>query len=199
MAKSMNSSSVVVESSLGICTPTEAVLNQLKEFRMRKNNCSIENINEALLEDEPRFVLLCRRTQHSDGRVSFPFVLIFVSPSGCIPEVQMLYAGSVRFVRELVKANNFIVIREIDELTDDLIDTNLHTWEEFVKVIEKLYEEDPDKFRFITKYSHQCTRLEFKATNDRVCAQYSTDAFQDLKRFEKLLGTLMRNMASREK
>ncbi|KAL1228628.1 Glia maturation factor beta [Trichinella spiralis] len=145
----MNSSSVV-ESSLGICTPTEAVLNQLKEFRMRKNvtstalilkidhcsqeliceelieNCSIENINEALLEDEPRFVLLCRRTQHSDGRVSFPFVLIFVSPSGCIPEVQMLYAGSVRFVRELVKANNFIVIREIDELTDDLIDTNLH-------------------------------------------------------------------------
>ncbi|XP_003369508.1 glia maturation factor beta [Trichinella spiralis] len=45
-------------------------------------NCSIENINEALLEDEPRFVLLCRRTQHSDGRVSFPFVLIFVSPSG---------------------------------------------------------------------------------------------------------------------
>ncbi|KRX75096.1 F-box only protein 42 [Trichinella sp. T6] len=199
--KIMNSSSVV-ESSLGICTPTEAVLNQLKEFRMRKNvtstalilkidhcsqeliceelieNCSIENINEALLEDEPRFVLLCRRTQHSDGRVSFPFVLIFVSPSGCIPEVQILYAGSVRFVRELVKANNvseytvfvFIVIREIDELTDDLIDTNLHR-----------------------------TRLEFKATNDRVCAQYSTDAFQDLKRFEKLLGTLMRNMASREK
>ncbi|KRY30859.1 F-box only protein 42 [Trichinella spiralis] len=184
----------VYKSSLGICTPTEAVLNQLKEFRMRKNvtstalilkidhcsqeliceelieNCSIENINEALLEDEPRFVLLCRRTQHSDGRVSFPFVLIFVSPSGCIPEVQMLYAGSVRFVRELVKANNFIVIREIDELTDDLIDTNLHR-----------------------------TRLEFKATNDRVCAQYSTDAFQDLKRFEKLLGTLMRNMASREK
>ncbi|KRY84919.1 F-box only protein 42 [Trichinella pseudospiralis] len=208
-SKIMNSSSVVVESSLGICTPTEAVLNQLKEFRMRKNvtsaalilkidhcsheliceelieNCSIENINEALLEDEPRFVLLCRRTQHSDGRVSFPFVLIFVSPSGCIPEVQMLYAGSVRFVRELVKANNVIMY--------------LKTWEEFVKVIEKLYEEDPDKFRFITKYSHQCTRLEFKATNDRVCAQYSTDAFQDLKRFEKLLGTLMRNMASREK
>ncbi|KRX19612.1 F-box only protein 42 [Trichinella nelsoni] len=222
--KIMNSSSVV-ESSLGICTPTEAVLNQLKEFRMRKNvtstalilkidhcsqeliceelieNCSIGNINEALLEDEPRFVLLCRRTQHSDGRVSFPFVLIFVSPSGCIPEVQMLYAGSVRFVRELVKANNFIVIREIDELTDDLIDTIMYlkTWEEFVRVIEKLYEEDPDKFRFITKYSHQRTRLEFKATNDRVCAQYSTDAFQDLKRFEKLLGTLMRNMASREK
>ncbi|XP_003370799.1 signal recognition particle protein [Trichinella spiralis] len=75
----------------------------------------------------------------------------------------------------------------------------LKTWEEFVRVIEKLYEEDPDKFRFITKYSHQRTRLEFKATNDRVCAQYSTDAFQDLKRFEKLLGTLMRNMASREK
>ncbi|KRX19611.1 F-box only protein 42 [Trichinella nelsoni] len=199
LSRFMNPSSR--ESSLGICTPTEAVLNQLKEFRMRKNNCSIGNINEALLEDEPRFVLLCRRTQHSDGRVSFPFVLIFVSPSGCIPEVQMLYAGSVRFVRELVKANNFIVIREIDELTDDLIDTIMYlkTWEEFVRVIEKLYEEDPDKFRFITKYSHQRTRLEFKATNDRVCAQYSTDAFQDLKRFEKLLGTLMRNMASREK
>ncbi|VDM63359.1 unnamed protein product [Angiostrongylus costaricensis] len=55
--------------------------------------CSIEEIRKELSQ-QPRFVLISYVLRHADGRLSYPMCLVFYSPEGCSPELQMMYAGS---------------------------------------------------------------------------------------------------------
>ncbi len=50
-------------------------------------------------------------------------------------------------------------------------------------------------FRLVTQYAQGYFVLKF--TDDAACAKYRTDQLQDMKRLEKLTGTLMRNMVSK--
>ncbi|CAJ0578947.1 unnamed protein product, partial [Mesorhabditis spiculigera] len=74
--------------------------------------------------------------------------------------------------------------------------TYFNSWDEFAKSVERLYSVNPSKCRFSTKYNHTNGKLVLKMTDDIVCLQYSTDQAQDVKRLEKLTGTLMRHIAS---
>lgn len=58
------------------------------------DDCSLEEICAELPEQQPRFVLLSYTKKLADGRTTFPMCLIFYSPLGCNPDLQMLYAGS---------------------------------------------------------------------------------------------------------
>uniref|UniRef100_A0A8C4QFP8 ADF-H domain-containing protein n=1 Tax=Eptatretus burgeri TaxID=7764 RepID=A0A8C4QFP8_EPTBU len=40
------------------------------------------------------FVLYSYKYKHDDGRCSFPLCFIFISPQGCKPDLQMMYAGT---------------------------------------------------------------------------------------------------------
>lgn len=77
--------------------------------------------------------------------------------------------------------------------------TYLTSWEEFAKAAERLYLNDPQKCRFVTKYRHCDGKLNVKVTDDHVCLQYRTEHAQDVKKLEKLTNQLMRHMASKEK
>ncbi|PAV88028.1 hypothetical protein WR25_20281 [Diploscapter pachys] len=71
-------------------------------------------------------------------------------------------------------------------------------WDEFVKRVEELQKQSPDKCRLVTKYSYRDKKLVIKYTDDVVCLQYATDQQQDVKKLEKLTGTLMRATLSQE-
>ncbi|KAK6182775.1 hypothetical protein SNE40_010385 [Patella caerulea] len=77
--------------------------------------------------------------------------------------------------------------------------TYLKTWEEFSKAVERLYINDPIKCRFVMKYRNVDGLLVLKVTDNRVCVQYKTEHNQDVKKMEKLIGQLIRHMASKEK
>ncbi|CAD6188316.1 unnamed protein product [Caenorhabditis auriculariae] len=74
--------------------------------------------------------------------------------------------------------------------------TYFTNWEEFSKAAERLQAANPEKCRFVTKYTHREGRLVLKFTDDVVCLQYSTNQLQDVKRLEKLSSSLLRNIVS---
>ena len=55
---------------------------------------SLEDLAEQLPAHQPRYVAYSYCYTHDDGRVSYPLCFIFISPAGCKPELQMMYAGS---------------------------------------------------------------------------------------------------------
>ena len=55
---------------------------------------SLDDLAEQLPAHQPRYVAYSYCCTHDDGRVSYPLCFIFVSPAGCKPELQMMYAGS---------------------------------------------------------------------------------------------------------
>ncbi|CAO3624373.1 unnamed protein product [Mucor hiemalis] len=54
------------------------------------DNISLEDLIEELPENTPRFVILSYELKHDDGRVNFPLVFIYWSPSTAKAEVNML-------------------------------------------------------------------------------------------------------------
>lgn len=80
---------------------------------------NIDDLQELLPTHHPRYLALSYCLKHDDGRISYPLCLIFISPSGCKPEMQMMYAGSKL---SLVNAGGFTKVFEIrnpEELTEE--------------------------------------------------------------------------------
>ncbi|VDK32515.1 unnamed protein product [Taenia asiatica] len=66
------------------------------KFRKAKGSCAIINdLSNELCQSEPRYVLVIYEFHHDDGRVSYPYCLIFSSPRGSPSNLKMLYAGSL--------------------------------------------------------------------------------------------------------
>lgn len=131
--------------TLAICEITDELREELRRFRFSKSqstnalilkierndqrllveqrleDCEIEEICEELPAQQPRYVLVSYKLEHPDGRCSFPMCLIFYSPPGCSPEMQMLYAGSRNnLVKECHLTKN-LEIRDVEELTKELL------------------------------------------------------------------------------
>ncbi|VDP12848.1 unnamed protein product [Soboliphyme baturini] len=105
-------------STLKICHLTNGVAQHIDRFRRRKSHgtcalilkidrtshelvveedledCDLTTVCNHLPDRQPRFVILSYRSEHSDGRLSFPLLLVYCTPPGCSPEMQMMYAGS---------------------------------------------------------------------------------------------------------
>ena len=103
---------------LKICEIDKELVAKLKKFRFRKEktigaismkilpdklevvvdeeyeDMTFEEILEDLPEHQPRYVAISYVYNHSDGRVSYPLIFLFLSPLGSKPELHMMYAGS---------------------------------------------------------------------------------------------------------
>ena len=62
---------------------------------------SIEDLAAELPAHQPRYVAYSYCYKHTDGRVSYPLIFIFISPTGCKPEMQMMYAGTKNHVVQI--------------------------------------------------------------------------------------------------
>ncbi|GFR74910.1 glia maturation factor gamma [Elysia marginata] len=129
--------------NLKICEVAEDVVEMIKKFRFRKvkniaaivlkidkasqkiildeeyEDIQISDLVEELPPQQPRYICLSYVINHPDGRVSYPLIFIFLSPQGCHPEQQMMYAGSKSTI-----AKGFpkvLELRSVDEFTDEAI------------------------------------------------------------------------------
>jgi len=132
-----------------VCDVDQELKEVLKKFRFRKSkenaaiilkmnredlrvvieetleDCTVEELCEELPEHQPRFVLYSYAYTHDDGRISYPLCFIFVSPPGCKPELQMMYAGSMNNLVQEIQATKVFEIRDIEELTEDWLKEKL--------------------------------------------------------------------------
>ncbi|XP_033105425.1 glia maturation factor beta-like [Anneissia japonica] len=78
-----------------------------------------DEIQEELPQHQPRYLAYSYKLSHDDGRVSYPFVFIFISPSGCKPELQMMYAGSKLSVVNSGGFTKVFELRSVEEFTEE--------------------------------------------------------------------------------
>ena len=141
-----------MSSNLKVCSIEDGLLGKLKKFRFRKDatNAAIvmkidkdsmlviedpdttdiegllpEELAEQLPAHQPRYVAYSYCYKHDDGRTSYPLCLIFISPQGCNPEMQMMYAGSKT---TLVNEGGFTKVFELrttEEMTEEWLRSKL--------------------------------------------------------------------------
>lgn len=136
---------VIMAQLAPVCEIEDGVKERIKKFRFRKakNNaavmlkvdnvsrtvvvedefedCTVDELREELPASQPRYIVLSYVYHHDDGRTSYPLIFIFVSPQGCKPEQQMLYAGSVTSLTKELEMTKIFDVRNTDELTEEWI------------------------------------------------------------------------------
>ncbi|XP_020896776.1 glia maturation factor gamma [Exaiptasia diaphana] len=83
------------------------------------DDISVEDLKEELPEHLPVYIMYSYCQKHDDGRISYPLCFIFISPSGCKPELQMMYAGSKLHVVKEVGATKVFELRSYEEFTEE--------------------------------------------------------------------------------
>ncbi|KAF7722930.1 hypothetical protein EC973_002562 [Apophysomyces ossiformis] len=89
------------------------------------DNISLEDLVEELPENSPRYIVLSYKRTHADGRVNFPLVFIYWSPSSAKAEVNMLYASAKTYLQDTIDVKRGFDIREADMLTDEYLSSQL--------------------------------------------------------------------------
>lgn len=126
-----------------ICDIDPALKELIKKFRFRKetnnaaiimkvvketqtivldeeiDDCSVEELSEELPTSQPRFVVYSYCYNHDDGRTSYPLCFFFISPAGCKPEQQMMYAGSMLSLVKEAGLTKVFEVRSTEDLTEE--------------------------------------------------------------------------------
>uniref|UniRef100_A0A0B6Y7Q6 ADF-H domain-containing protein n=1 Tax=Arion vulgaris TaxID=1028688 RepID=A0A0B6Y7Q6_9EUPU len=134
-----------MSTNVSVCDMSQEVIDLLKKFKLRKEkniaavvlkidkaslkiildeqfeNITISDLQDELNPQQPRYVILSYVQKHDDGRVSYPLIFIFISPQGCSPEQQMMYAGSKTKAVKDCDATKVLELRNLDELTEENI------------------------------------------------------------------------------
>ncbi|CAH8838692.1 unnamed protein product [Trichobilharzia szidati] len=136
-------------SELRVADMSQVTLDSIKKFKFRKCNNTIaltlkidketlkveiedtfedttlENLKDALPSHQPRYILLSYRYEKQDGRVSFPYCLVFSTPQGSPPNLQMMYAASLTNVTHKSEVTKVFELRDLEELSDEWLEENL--------------------------------------------------------------------------
>ncbi|ELT97365.1 hypothetical protein CAPTEDRAFT_147983 [Capitella teleta] len=129
--------------NLTVCSLDDNLKAKLKAFRFRKGtdnaaivmkvdlktqyiiveeeyeDVSLDELQEELPSSQPRFIAYSYCYSHDDGRKSFPLCFFYITPVGCKPEQNMMYAGSMK---NLVTEGGFtkvFEVRNMDDLTEE--------------------------------------------------------------------------------
>lgn len=124
---------------------SDEVKTKLKKFRLRKEknvaaiilkidkaslkiildeeheDISVDDLQEELPSQQPRYIVLSYVKNHDDGRVTYPLIFIFISPEGCNPEQHMMYAGSKLQAVQDGGITKVIELRSLEDLTDETV------------------------------------------------------------------------------
>jgi len=131
--------------NVSICEMADDVKALLKKFRLRKEknvaaivlkidkaslkivldeeheDISVEDLQNELPSQSPRYVILSYVKNHDDGRITYPLIFIFISPEGCNPEQHMMYAGSKLQAVQDGGLTKVIELRSLEDLTDETV------------------------------------------------------------------------------
>ncbi|RMX40723.1 hypothetical protein pdam_00015953 [Pocillopora damicornis] len=136
--------------NIKVCDIDPVVKEKVEKFRLRKEktiaaivlkidpdkhlvvideeheDISIDDLREELPDHQPRYVVLSYVYKHDDGRVSFPFCFIFISPQGCNPKFHMMYSGTKNSLTTELKQTKDFELRSVEELTEEWLKEKLH-------------------------------------------------------------------------
>jgi len=98
------------------------IMEEVEQFE----NISIEELADELPENSPRYVLLSYELNHTDGRTSFPLVLINWSPVTSEIGMLTLHASALINFQATADVSKVIEMRDgPEELTKEAIDAKL--------------------------------------------------------------------------
>ncbi|KAK7054691.1 hypothetical protein VNI00_003154 [Paramarasmius palmivorus] len=98
------------------------IMEEVEQF----DNISIEELAEELPENSPRYVVLSHELNHSDGRKSFPLVLINWAPTTSETSLLTLHASAFLDFQSTADVSKVVEVRDGPEsLTQELIDSRL--------------------------------------------------------------------------
>ncbi|KAJ8079127.1 hypothetical protein PM082_013415 [Marasmius tenuissimus] len=90
------------------------------------DNVSMEELAEELPENSPRYVVLSYELNHSDGRKSFPLVLVNWAPTTSETGLLTLHASALLAFQETADVSRVVEVRDGPEaLTKEAIDAKL--------------------------------------------------------------------------
>ncbi|KAF4576705.1 hypothetical protein EYR36_000700 [Pleurotus pulmonarius] len=100
----------------------DLIMEEVEQF----DNIGIDELAEELPENSPRYVLLSYELHHSDGRKSFPLVLINWAPTSSEIGILTLHASALLNFQNIADVSKVIEIRDGPEgLTKEVIDSKL--------------------------------------------------------------------------
>ncbi|XP_062617722.1 glia maturation factor beta-like [Saccostrea cucullata] len=82
-------------------------------------DCNVDDLQPELPISQPRYIVISYVRHHDDGRVSYPLCFVFSSPSGCPPEQQMMYAGSVLSLIQTLGLTKTFDVRNPEEFSEE--------------------------------------------------------------------------------
>ncbi|RDX56509.1 glia maturation factor beta [Polyporus arcularius HHB13444] len=98
------------------------VMEEVEQY----DDISIEDLAEELPENSPRYVVLSYELNHSDGRKSFPLVLVNWAPTSSEISLLTLHASALLDFQSTADVSKVIEVRDGAEgFTKDLIDQKL--------------------------------------------------------------------------
>jgi len=98
------------------------ILEEVEQF----DGISLEDLAEELPSQSPRFVVLSYELTHSDGRISYPLVIINWAPSGSETGMLTLHASATILFQNTADVQRVVEIREGAEgLTKEVLDAKL--------------------------------------------------------------------------
>ncbi|KAI0054030.1 maturation factor [Auriscalpium vulgare] len=98
------------------------IMEEVEQFE----DISPEDLAEELPESSPRYVVLAYELKHSDGRVSFPLILINWSPSASETGLLTLHASALLDFQTTADVGKVLEVREGAEgLTTEILDASL--------------------------------------------------------------------------
>ncbi|KXN80977.1 Glia maturation factor beta, partial [Leucoagaricus sp. SymC.cos] len=98
------------------------IIEEVEQF----DEISIDDLAEELPENTPRYILLSYELNHSDGRKSFPLVLVNWAPTSSEIGLLTLHASAFIDFQQTADVSKVIEVREGPEgLTKDVVDNHL--------------------------------------------------------------------------
>ena len=126
----------------------DETLAKYKKFKIKRNpeNCALvleitknqivveeeyeqtplEELQEYLPQMEPRYIVYSYKYETNDGRITYPLVLIYYSPTGINPQYSMIYTSCLAHLQnKLPGVNRCYTIKDVEELTEEWMLSNL--------------------------------------------------------------------------
>ncbi|KAG7092717.1 hypothetical protein E1B28_009047 [Marasmius oreades] len=98
------------------------VMEEVEQF----DSISIDELAEELPENSPRYVVLSYELNHSDGRKSFPLVMINWAPTTSETGLLTLHASALLDFQDTADVSKVIEIRDgAEALTKETVDAKL--------------------------------------------------------------------------
>lgn len=97
------------------------IVEEVEQF----DNISIEDLAEELPENAPRFIILSYEYHYSDGRKSFPLVLVNWAPSTSEIGLLTLHASAFLAFQAVADVSKVVEARNPDDFTKEAVDAKL--------------------------------------------------------------------------